>query len=367
MYDGQTLLVRAHGSLASLPGELHDAVSQVLEEARANGLAFTPGREARGGIENARARDVPRAAADPSEALWDGHIVAHSDGSFTAITQGIHEPLEIPKSHRLELRALLELRDSTRRLLGAEAASAEDTEQIGELRTLLRSRYGAYAARYGPINRFTLRRTGHRDPDTGEERMARVTPPAIRIFRSDPFAALVTALEIFDDASHIATPAGILAERVVSPRSPRLGADSPQDALAICLDTHGRVDLEQIARLLGVEPSDARAQLGELVYHDPEHCALVPAAEYLSGNVRRNSSTPGGQPSRTPHSTSTSKPSSGCCRASSPPRRSSRGSGPRGSTATPTAGSSPSCSRTHRSTSSTPEARSGRSRATTTR
>ena len=38
---------------------------------------------------------------------------------------------------------------------------------------------------------------------------------------------------------------------MIAPRAPVLGADTPQDALAICLDTAGRVDLEEIARLLG--------------------------------------------------------------------------------------------------------------------
>ena len=70
------------------------------------------------------------------------------------------------------------------------------------------------------------------------------------------------------------------------PRAPRLGADTPQDALAICLDTRGRVDLGEIAHLLGTDPGEAREQLGELVYEDPAEQRLVPAAEYLSGNVR---------------------------------------------------------------------------------
>ena len=108
----------------------------------------------------------------------------------------------------------------------------------------------------------------------------------MRLLRSDPFAALVGALENFDESTQTATPAGMLSERVVLPRAPRLGADTPEDALAICLDTHGRVELEEIARLLGAEPGEARERLAELVYEDPDEQRLVPAAEYLSGNVR---------------------------------------------------------------------------------
>ncbi len=218
--------------------------------------------------------------------MWDGHITALDDGAFTVTSDGLAEPLKVAGSHRSELRALLTLRDTARSLLAAEASTLEDTAEIAELRSQLGGRYRDYQRRYGPINRFTLRRTGRTDPATGEERMARVTPTAVRLLRSDPFAALVQALENFDETTQTTTPAGILTGRVVVPRAPRLGADTPQDALAICLDTRGRVDLGEIAHLLGTDPGEARVQLGELVYEDPAEQRLLPAAEYLSGNVR---------------------------------------------------------------------------------
>jgi hypothetical protein len=66
----------------------------------------------------------------------------------------------------------------------------------------------------------------------------------------------------------------------------RLGADTPADALAICLDTCGEARLADIARLLGVGEDQARRDLGTLVFYDPESGRLLPAAEYLSGNIR---------------------------------------------------------------------------------
>ena len=61
------------------------------------------------------------------------------------------------------------------------------------------------------------------------------------------------------------------------------------------MDQHGRVDLDVIAGLLGVDRDTARAGLGDLVFDDPtrilgpdrEHpFELLTAAAYLSGNVR---------------------------------------------------------------------------------
>jgi N12 class adenine-specific DNA methylase len=108
----------------------------------------------------------------------------------------------------------------------------------------------------------------------------------MRIFGGDPFVHTVAALENFDPAQQTATKADVLRQRVVAPRRPALGADSPADAVAISLDTYGEPRLDAIADLLGVDESEARVALKGLVYDDPTEQRLVPAAEYLSGNVR---------------------------------------------------------------------------------
>ncbi len=54
----------------------------------------------------------------------------------------------------------------------------------------------------------------------------------------------------------------------------------------MCLDETGTVTLERVATLLGVAQDTARTQLDQLVYDEPGTDRLVPAAEYLSGNVR---------------------------------------------------------------------------------
>ena len=280
MYGQETLHVHLPDGLDDLPDRLAAQLAEITALARAHGRTLTPRPE---GTHEAERR-LPAAPA-ASEGLWDGHLAASLDGTFTILTGGQIEPFDVARAHRVELRQLLDLRDLARELLTAEAATREDTPELAELRGRLRDRYTGYVARYGAINRFTYRRTGHTDPESGEQRLARITPRAVQLLRCDPFAPLVRALEVFDDSTQHATPATLLSERVVAPRAPRLGADTPQDALAICLDTHGRVELEEIASLLGQDPDEARRSLGELVYHDPQ-AGLVPAAEYLSGDVR---------------------------------------------------------------------------------
>ena len=150
-----------------------------------------------------------------------------------------------------------------------------DTERP---RAQLTRQYDEYVRAYGPLNRFSLRRTGRTDPVTGEPVMARVAPPQGG-FRGDPYAPLVYALEEFDPAGQRAAKAAIFTHRVVAPRTPRLGADTAADALAICLDTHGE------ARL-GRDRPAARRQRGPGP-RGPRHAGLRRPAVRPAGPGRR--------------------------------------------------------------------------------
>ena len=215
-----------------------------------------------------------------------GHLAEREDGQVTVRTTAGTEDLAVPAAQHAELHRLLGLRDQVVALLQAEAATTQDTPQLDQLRATLAARYHDYLTHHGPINRLTQRRTGRTDPDTGTERMAQIRPAVMRIFGADPFAPTVRALETYDPHTGTANEAPILSQRVVAPRQPHLGADTPADAVAICLDTHGEVRLPEVARLLGTAPEDTLTALGDLVYDEPGTGRLVPAAEYLSGNVR---------------------------------------------------------------------------------
>jgi N12 class adenine-specific DNA methylase len=217
----------------------------------------------------------------------DRHIDVAAGGRFSLVIDGQLVEHQVPASQSRELTALLGLRDTAVALLAAESATAEDSEHIDGLRRQLNTRYDAYAKRWGPINRITYRRTGRVDDVTGEDLLARIAPPQGR-FRLDPHSPAVYALEHFDATAGTARKAAIMFGRVVAPRTPRLGADTPADAVAICLDTHGEVHLDEVARLLGRSEEDTRHALTGLVFADPNSSTerLIPAPEYLSGNVR---------------------------------------------------------------------------------
>ncbi len=274
MYGSETTHVRAHGDLADVPDQLRGALRSVLADAEHGGHRMTP----RTGT--APSPEVQQETVDE----WGGTIHALPDGSFQTSTANGRMPLNVPKSAAVELRMLLQLRDQASRQLDLERASQDDTAEIRSGRAALRTLWAQYVDKYGPINRYTKSSTG-RVNEAGEPILARRAPTAPRLLRDDPFGPLVFALEVFDEELQTAQPAALLDRRVILPRPQRQEADNPADALNLSLDRTGTADLDLIADLLGKNVDDARRLLGDLVYDDPETGTIVPAAEYLSGNI----------------------------------------------------------------------------------
>jgi N12 class adenine-specific DNA methylase/SAM-dependent methyltransferase len=217
---------------------------------------------------------------------WDGHITMLPGGGFAEVIDGKAKRLAVPKNATREMRLLLTLRDKAGALLSLEAAHVAEPAHLKQLRAELRSTYQRYVRSYGPINRYKTHGTGRTAPETGEAIVRRSYPRAVRLLMGDPLGPLVLGLEVFDEESQLAAEADLLRQRVLHSRETVTEAKTPEDALAICWDRIGKVDLELIGGLLGVTAEQARGALGELVYEDPDKGGLVPGAEYLSGNVR---------------------------------------------------------------------------------
>jgi N12 class adenine-specific DNA methylase len=264
---------------APLQPTLHTALDHLAALAHNHGLAYRP----RSHSPAARpAHTTPRGGV-PAGAK-EGSI--HRAGSgFVRVIDGAPQPLQpSPRKDAAELGALCDLRDTTVALLDAQAHHVDDGRHV-ELQAELNDRYDRYTRRFGPLNRFRLVRTGRTDAVTGADLYRRLNPP-MGGFDDDPDFRTILALEDFDPDSQTATKAAIFTRRLLAPAATRHGADNADDALAISLDETGRVDLDRIAALLDLTPDEARAQLADRVYRDPTTNALVPAEQYLSGDVR---------------------------------------------------------------------------------
>ena len=214
----------------------------------------------------------------------EGSIVATGQDSFARVIAGQLEPIHPPKTSLPELRVLTELRDTVAELLDAQARSRADGE-FAAVQAGLSRIYDRYVAKFGPLSRYQLARTGRVDPDTGADVLRRVHP-SMGGFRRDPDFPALLALEHFDDDTGTAAKAAIFSRRVVGARPADRQASTPAEALAISLDETGRVDLDRVGQLLNLAAPPARDALRNLVYDDPDSGTLHTAQRYLSGDVR---------------------------------------------------------------------------------
>src|SRR5207245_3440918 len=83
-----------------------------------------------------------------------------------------------------------------------------------------------------------------------------------------------------------AEKAAIMHHDVVGRHTPRTTVQSAEEGLLVSLDRRGSVDLPFIATLYGAPVRQIIAELGDLIYQDPDTQAWETADVYLSGNVR---------------------------------------------------------------------------------
>lgn len=261
-----------------------------------------------------------------------GHVqlTAKRNGLEAYGVDGLWEPVKVPstgqKQRLAEYGDLIAIKDVARELIDAQRSGNLDGEEREALRQSLLNRYESYSAEYGPINRFTLA-AGRKPPQSvidkklkaaetewrrdldsdlsPAERREADAPDEIRdqwltnaldvedvrvqehtvALRSDPDFGLLMSVERFDEETGEARPSALCLEDILGTTASVRQAESPADALAICLDESRTVDLVRIGELLDLNETEARDALGELVFEDPRTNDLVPAVHYLSGDV----------------------------------------------------------------------------------
>ncbi|MGH3556008.1 MAG: helicase-related protein [Mycobacterium sp.] len=243
---------------------------------------------------------------------WDGHDWRTNPTAKTLLT---------------ETRELIALRDVATSLIASQRDGRPQAER-DQLRGHLNHLYDTYVRRHGPINRFTWVYPQEPTQERHDEKVAAAearwrekegqpgalyggpvpvelaeqwdsaawsTPAPYKKrrhldggMRHDPGWAVVSSLEIFDDATGQARKAPIFSTDLLTAAALRPTADTPEEALAMSLDRAGRVDIDLIAALLEVGVDDARSLIHGLVYpslDDPDE--LMPVVTALSGNVRQ--------------------------------------------------------------------------------
>jgi len=175
------------------------------------------------------------------------------------------------------LAALVELRDRARRVLQSQNEGWPEAHRH-EARRELNWAYDRFHAAYGPINKTTF-------GETADGSVVRRMPNLVK-FKEDPDAMLVMSLENYDEVTGKAAKAAIMKKDVVGKTPPITHVASAEEGLLVSLNQRGAVDLPFIGELYGKERKEIIAELGDLIFPDPEARCWQTADAYLSGNVR---------------------------------------------------------------------------------
>lgn len=192
-----------------------------------------------------------------------------------------YAPVPIKRdSEQLRLTGIIGIRDALRSLLEAEKTNATDTD-IETARRALNVKYDAFVKKYGYLN-STMNRS---------------------IMREEPEHSLLESLEVAYDKGisadlakkqnrapkpASAQKAAIFTNRVLQPAAAATHADSPKDALVICLREKGKVNLEHMATLTGLPAEEIKKDLQhqQLVFLSPSTLDWEIRDKYLTGNVK---------------------------------------------------------------------------------
>ena len=164
------------------------------------------------------------------------------------------------------MRDLLPLRDAMKRQIILESSGATDL-QISNGRAELNRIYKDFVDKHGSPN----------------------APKTAQIADVMPDGGLALAAENKSGNRYVKSE--IMSKRVNTPPVVAERAEDVNDAIAISLSESGRIDIERIAGLLGMDVTGAEKALSEgeepRAFYDPEEKLWVARDQYLSGLVRR--------------------------------------------------------------------------------
>ena len=162
------------------------------------------------------------------------------------------------------ITGMLGIRNISRQLMDAMQQGA-NVDSIQALRNNLNKVYDGFVKQYGFLN----------------------SPANKKAFQGDPDCFSLFALENWDAEKKTATKADIFSTDTIKPNQTITHADTVKDALAICRNTIGNIDVQVIAQLTGRTQADVTRELidSELAFKTTDG-QLEPAETYLSGNVR---------------------------------------------------------------------------------
>jgi N12 class adenine-specific DNA methylase/GGDEF domain-containing protein/2'-5' RNA ligase len=198
-----------------------------------------------------------------------GNLKQRIEGKLVA-PEAVLDKAGKPQPAKVErFKALVGVRERMNELLTSMVTAPDDEHGnalVAQQRGKLEKQYNVFVKEYGFLNGV-----------------------ANNSFRDDPHYPRLLALENWDKANRVGTPADILRKRTIFPREQLTALPSdPKAALQLILAERGFPDVAMMARLRGENADTMVAELKEagLIWRNPSSGAYETRETYLSGYVR---------------------------------------------------------------------------------
>lgn len=188
-----------------------------------------------------------------------------NDGVLNVIDEnGNLEKLSVDQDTEQRVVGMVGIRDAYSSLCDALQQGVKQ-EEVNNLRQNLNKAYDEFVAKNGILN-------------------SRKNKKALNQF-ADRYSIL--SLENYNEETRKATKADIFTKDTIAANRTESTAENVEEGLSISMNRKGYVDAELISKLTGEKEESVTRQLIDqrLVFKDKEG-NLIPAAQYLSGNVR---------------------------------------------------------------------------------
>lgn len=192
------------------------------------------------------------------------------DGEVYYRENSVMRRMELNDTAKERVKGMVQLREIIGELMEYQLEDCPD-EMIREKQEELNRAYDEFTGKYGIIN----------------------SRGNAQAFSDDSAYYLLCSLENIDEDGKMESKADMFTKRTIRPERKVTSVDTPEEALAISIGEHGKVDLPYMSELLGTpgEYDRITEELRGVIFKDP----LAPeepatgwqtADEYLSGDVR---------------------------------------------------------------------------------
>ncbi len=198
--------------------------------------------------------------ADPNVKNFSYTVSEDGNIYYRENSQMIHKNFTGTREHRI--RGMIEIRNAVREVIRVQRDNYPD-EAVQETQAKLNRLYDAYVKKHD----FLTSRGNH------------------LAFSFDSDYPLLCSLENVDDDQNV-TKAAIFTKRTI--RAPQIitHVDTAIEALPVCLNQKGYVDIPLLAKLTDKTEAQILQDLTGIIFKDPIDGNYLTAEEYLSGKVR---------------------------------------------------------------------------------